>query len=144
MSAQKLRLFSRLQLAAHHVKKTADRHIDDAINLTAAQAAVLSILANDKGHSQHEVAKILGINESAVTAMVNRLVRHGYIVRERSESDKRAWNLLLTDEGRAALLSARTAFDGINRIIEQELTKQEVEQFADYLERLSKVFDIKK
>ena len=144
MSAQKLRLFSRLQLAAHQIKKSADQHISDVINLTTAQAAVLTVLADGERYSQNDVASALGINESAVTAMVNRLLRYGYIARHRSESDKRAWELSLTRDGKQALLAGRKAFNNINHTIENELSPKEIEQFADYLERLSKAFNAEK
>lgn len=140
MSARKLRLFHRLQLAAHHVQKSADRAIASTIELTTSQAAVLSVLANGEGHTQRDVAKALGQNESAVTAMVNRLLKLGYLCRKRSPNDARAWNLQITAVGRTALEATRLPFSRINRIIEKELSKDEVEQLADYLERLSDAF----
>jgi hypothetical protein len=40
MSASTHRLYHRLQLAAHHLRKTADRAIGDAVGLTTAQVSV--------------------------------------------------------------------------------------------------------
>lgn len=142
MSARKLRLFHRLQLAAHRIQKSADREIANAIELTTSQAAVLSVLANGEGHTQRDVAKALGQNESAATAMVNRLLKMGYLSRKRNAEDARAWLLQLTAEGRTALKAAQLPFRKINRIIEKELSKEEVVHLVDYLERLYDAFEI--
>ena len=140
MSARKLRLFHRLQLAAHHIQKSSDKEIKTAVDLTTSQAAVLSVLANGEGHTQRDIAKALGQNESAVTSMVNRLLKAGYLNRKRNPADTRAWNLQLNSNGRTALQATRQPFGKINRIIENELSKEEVSQLADYLERLSSAF----
>lgn len=140
MSARKLRLFHRLQLAAHHIQKSADKEIKTAVDLTTSQAAVLSVLSNEEGHTQRDIAKALGQNESAVTAMVNRLLKAGYLNRKRNPADTRAWNLQLTSNGRAALKATQKPFSTINQIIENELSKEEVSQLADYLKRLSAAF----
>jgi len=50
-----------------------------------------------------EVAEFLGVSLSAVTSMAGRLVKTGYLVRARSEDDRRLVWLKLTDSGRRAL-----------------------------------------
>ena len=81
MSARKLRLYHTLQLVAHALQKVADREIGNCVDLTTAQAAVLSVLASGEGDTQRHVARALAVNESAVVAMVNRLLRLGYLTR---------------------------------------------------------------
>ena len=73
MSASKHRIYHRLQLAAHRLQKAADRAVMAAAGITTAQAAVLSIVAADGPVSQRNVARKLGLNESAMTAMIARL-----------------------------------------------------------------------
>ena len=73
MSASKHRVYHRLQLAAHRLQKAADRAVMAAAGITTAQAAVLSIVAADGPVTQLSVARKLGLNESAMTAMIARL-----------------------------------------------------------------------
>jgi len=50
-----------------------------------------------------EAAEYLGVSLSAVTSMADRLVKTGYVARNRSESDRRHVWLELTVAGRKAL-----------------------------------------
>ncbi len=137
MKASELRLYHRLQVTAHRLRKAADRLLVDDAGLTTAQAAVLAIAARDTPVTQRDVAERLSLNESAVTAMVSRLIALGLLRRTRSATDGRAWLLSLTEEGRAARRKARQSFASINARIEASLAAKEIERLADYLDRLS-------
>lgn len=142
MSASKLRLYHRLQLAAHRAQKAADRALLAAADITTAQAAVLSVVtAAGDGVSQREVARQLGINESAVTAMTTRLLRMGLLDRARDGGDARAWHLSLSDQGRAALKRIETPFKGVNQTIERVLDAEAMARLAEDLTRLAAAFD---
>jgi DNA-binding MarR family transcriptional regulator len=140
MSASKLRLYHRLQLAAHRLQKSADRALLSAAEITTAQAAVLSLVARG-AVTQREVATQLGLNESAVTAMAQRLLGMGLLERVRDEADARAWQLRLSGDGRAALKRIEQPFKGINQTIETVLDPDEITHFADYLQRIAATFD---
>ncbi len=146
MSAHKSRVFHALQLASHKLHKIADRELGADSALTVAQAAALSVLrkevdAGGKGATQKQVALALGQNESAVTAMVSRLVTMGYITRSRSLHDARTWELVLTSEGRTALDATRGPFTKVNKLIDSTLSREEVRLLADMLARLSAACD---
>ena len=140
MSASKLRLYWRLQLAAHFMQKQADRDLLDNDNITTAQFGVLSAIANREDVTQKDVAQALGLNPSAVTAMVKRLLKLGYIQREGSQSDGRAKILTLTEEGARIVKNTQPPFQKINEQIENILSGDEIENLGDYLERLIKAF----
>ena len=140
MSARTLRLYHRLQRAAHDLKKTADRKVAEAADLTTAQAAVLAVGMDGEPATQKGVADALGLNESAVTAMVGRLLTAGYLVRTRSTADQRAWELRLSASGREVLTRIETPFAGVNRRIEEVLSAEEMQSLADCLDRLSDAF----
>ena len=140
MSASNHRLYLHLQLAAHHVKKQADRALMDVADLTTAQAAVLSLLISEERVTQRAVAETLGQNESAVTAMIRRLMKLGYVARRRDKADARAWLLEITDSGRAALDAIAGPFGRINETFDKALSAQEAAALADYLKRISTAF----
>ena len=104
-------------------------------------AAVLLLIATDKAVTQRDVARQLGFNESAMTAMVRRLIDMGMLERTRDEDDARAWRLRPSDRGRAALKRIQPPFERINRTIESVLTPDEITQMADCLARLATAFD---
>lgn len=140
MNASKLRLYHRLQVAAHAVRKAADRVVSEAAEVTTAQAAVLTIVAASQSVTQRDVATALRLNDSAVTAMVSRLVKLGLLDRMRSSADTRAWHLRLTSTGQAALRLARESFASINARVERELSQQELKQLVELLDRLTTAF----
>jgi DNA-binding MarR family transcriptional regulator len=141
MNASKLRLYHRLQLTAHAMRKAADRVVLEAAGVTTAQAAVLTIVAAGETVTQRDVAGALRLNESAVTAMVARLIKLRLLERVRSGTDSRAWCLRLASAGQAALRISRGSFASINARIESELSQQDIKQLADYLDRLSAAFE---
>jgi DNA-binding MarR family transcriptional regulator len=140
MHASKLRVYHRLQVAAHAARKAADRVVLEAAGVTTAQAAVLTIVAASESVTQRDVATALRFNESAITAMVSRLLKLGLLCRSRSETDSRVWRLSLTSTGRAALQASGESFASINACVEGELSLPEMRQLADLLDRLTDAF----
>ena len=135
-AAKKYKIYHRLQLAAHTLKKSADRTMMEAADLTTAQAAVLAIIKDVEDISQKQVAGQLGLNESAMTAMVRRLTRLGYLSKRRSKDDGRAWCLTVTNSGSKALAAMRGPFGEINRQIDSMFDEAQTEELAHILNRL--------
>ncbi|MEM9055504.1 MAG: MarR family transcriptional regulator [Pseudomonadota bacterium] len=141
MTARQLRIFHKLSLVSHRLQKLADQRISEVSTLTTAQAAVLSALNNKEAETQKEIARALGLNESAITAMMTRLIRSGYIERQRSKTDRRAWTLSITPLGEAALAETRLPFSHINQLLEATLSVEELRSLSDYLERLQQALE---
>lgn len=141
MSASTHRIYHRLQLAAHRIQKAADRALLAAADITTSQAAVLSIVAAQGTVTQRTVAKQLGLNESALTAMTNRLLSHGLLERLRDEADSRAWRLELTKDGAAALKKAEQPFRRINQQLDSILGPDGADHFGGLLQRISAAFE---
>ena len=141
MSASKHKLYWRLQLDAHHLQKHADRELSNKANITTAQTGVLTVIANGSDVTQKDVALALGLNESAVTAMVKRLIALKYIRRRQCTHDRRTRILSLTDHGREIQRNVRPPFRKINQKIEQTLSQEEIDCLAGYLARLTESFE---
>ena len=140
MTASSLRLYARLQSAAHALKKTADRALMDAAGVTTAQAAVLAVVAGAERPTQKTVADALGLNESAVTGMANRLIALDYLAREKDPDDRRAWLLRLTTQGEKALERIAEPFGRINARLDDALGA-DIDAFAASLNRIRDAFE---
>lgn len=140
LTAHQLRVYHRLQLAAHLVKKQADRTVLAASGLTVTQISVLNSVDSLHNPTQREIAELLGVNEAAIAEMVKRLAASGRLRRSRSRSDRRAWTLALTDTGRRALSAARPAFTPINTAIDNGLTPSQIQTLVRSLDRLIEQF----
>jgi len=130
MSASKHRLYFLIQRAAHVLKKEADAALSEAGGMTTSQAAVLAILLSEGAVTQRFIANKLQQRESAITAMADRLLKAGYITRQRSPHDGRAWLLTLTDEGHHALEAIREPFQSINAELDAAFPGEEMDALA--------------
>ena len=137
-------LFQLLQLAAHKLQKQADRRMASTTNVTSSQVAVLNFLKDNSGAAQKQVAAELGQNESAITAMVGRLLREGFVERVRSSEDSRAWNLFITTSGKKQLAKSLKAFEPVEVIFGNALTDRQRQHLVVSLNALLMACDEEK
>lgn len=134
------RLYHLLQTAAHRLKTRADRDSQGVAGVTAAQAAVMFVIAREGATTQRRVAEQLKLNESAVTGMVGRLMEASFVARTPSPTDGRAWTVTLTPAGEAALDRFRVNLDALNAEITAALGNEaEVARFADGLRAILEI-----
>lgn len=137
--ASRNRIYFRLQRAAHVLKKQADEALLAGGGLTAAQAGALMIIGRNAPVSQRRVAGILQQNESAMTAMVRRLLALGYVERQRAPDDVRRWDLSITASGSQALAEAGPVFEALNAAIEDVLKPDEIALLARMLDAIIEI-----
>ena len=140
MTAKRLRLYSRLQTAAHRLKKAADKKLMDAAGITTAQAAALAVINTHGRTTQRQLAQALSLNETALSATDSRLKKMELIERSRRKGDGRMWHLHLTKKGQTALQAAEIPFDDINMTIDSVLGKDTLEDITLALKLLSDEF----
>tara|TARA_R110000868_G_scaffold20217_2_gene85796 strand:+ start:11872 stop:12300 length:429 start_codon:yes stop_codon:yes gene_type:complete len=141
MNASKLRVYARLQRAAHLLSKAADRELLSVAGITTAQAAVLAVISENDAQTQKFIANALSLNESAVVAMAGRLEGLGLLSRTRSADDGRAWVISLTAKGKRTLSQVAKPFAAINTKIEAAVSPDDLAAFAGILDRLRKQFE---
>ena len=76
--------------------------------MTAESIAVVQHLADSGPLTVSEAAQHMNRSQAAMSELIARLVRRGLLARVRDERDRRRTLVWLTDEGRAALESARS------------------------------------
>ncbi len=133
MSAKRDRIFFRLQRAAHVLRKRADRALLESGGITTAQAAVLQLAAERKDVTQRKLASELRQNESAMTAMVARLVELRLLTKVRSTEDGRIWALEVTQQGDRALQAIAAPFEEINTMLEHAIGLESMTEFSEML-----------
>lgn len=70
-------------------------------DVTPRQLAVLTAVARTPSISQTEIVHATGIDRSTLADIVRRLVRQGYLHRNRTREDARAYAVRLTEKGGA-------------------------------------------
>lgn len=138
--AHTLRLYSRLQHAAHALKKSSDRALLSVSDISTAQSAVLVTINDSERPSQRLIAQTLGLDEASVTTMISRLMKLGYVERRRDPDDGRAWLLSLSPAGEAVLARIAEPFMQINARIDKIIGHHDIDTTVAQLIALSEEF----
>jgi len=88
--------YPRIYFACHsrHVRDPATRRV-----LSAHQASILSHLDEVEPTRVMDLARHMGVTASTMSIAVERLARHGYVIRSRDPKDGRRVNLTLSAAG---------------------------------------------
>jgi MarR family transcriptional regulator, lower aerobic nicotinate degradation pathway regulator len=78
-------------------------------DLSMIQTRLLGVL-RDRRPTMNELARLLGLDKSSVTGLVDRAERRGLVTRVPSTTDRRAVLVSLTDEGRSLVSQAAARF----------------------------------
>ena len=102
-----LRTFILFVQTARAVLKYADAHLYRKMRLSIIKLIVLRTLASNGGVMRpSEIAEWTQTKRHNITALIDRMRQEGLIEAERSTSDKRHVNVILTDKGREVLSQA--------------------------------------
>ncbi len=106
------------------------------IGVTGPQWRVLFIIHRRPGINQGQLADTLEVEPITTCRMVDRLETAGLIERRRDPSDRRAWQLFLTDAAAPLLERVRTVAEEMTDIVTVGLTDAEKQQLVAILGRL--------
>ncbi|AYB33556.1 MarR family transcriptional regulator [Chryseolinea soli] len=104
------------------------RHVNDpvkGVKLTAHQGSVLDHLDGDEPLSLQELALHLGVTPSTMSIAIERLVKLGYVKREKDKTDSRKVRLLLTTHGLKVKRSKSVLDPKLVESVLARLTKEE-------------------
>ena len=104
-----------------------DMHIVQAIGLGEAKRS-------------SEVAKLMSVTTGTLTRAVDGLVEHGYVVRTRSDQDKRVVYLTLTERGKAAFEHHKRFHENMVANVKANLSEEELAILIRALNQLSEFF----
>ena len=89
----------RLRMAQIASFQSFERHTR-AVGLSPGRFAALILIDRNPGISQTALARAIGSDKSTLTPVLDNLVKRGMISRTRTRSDRRLYQLSLTDAGR--------------------------------------------
>ena len=121
---QVMELYPRIYFACHtrHVRDPETRRL-----LSAHQASILDHLDEHEPLALLDLAKHMGVTPSTMSLNIERLVRRGYVSRERAAEDGRRLKLRITPAG-MRLREAKSVLDpGRVRALLARLTPEQLE-----------------
>ncbi len=106
------------------------------IEINPAQGRILFVLWREDGIPIRELAKRTSLGKSTLTSMLDRLEEAGYVVRVRSETDRRVVLVRRTDKDRAAQAAYERVSAAMSDVFYRGLTDAEIGAFERTLERI--------
>lgn len=106
------------------------------LGLTQKQVSVLWLVNDNPGIAQTDLARRLRMDRATTMGIVNRLQNRRFLLRGRSDSDRRRQTLTLTAAGKAALVDAREAIAAHERWLKARFTAREVDTLTELLARI--------
>ena len=103
--------------------------------LSIIQARLLGVL-RDRTPTMNELARLLGLDKSSVTGLVDRAERRGLVMRVPSTTDRRAVLVSLTDDGRALVSQAAACFEADVLTMLERLPSRDREALSGLVSRL--------
>lgn len=98
--------------------------------VSTAQYYILENLYKHGSKTTKELAQMRGISQSGISKLTKRLLDKQYILQERQKNDRRSYNIVLTQEGRAFLNRVEDFENEIMNLIEEALSTEEVHSFS--------------
>lgn len=124
------RRFQQIAVAIFHAEVGAA-----GFDLTPVQYAALRATADNPQTDQATLAGMIAYDRTTIGGVVDRLVQKGFIERTISDRDRRAHNLCVTVEGKAALERMQGAVDTAQRIMLRGLDGSESQEFLRLLRK---------
>ncbi|MDQ0048317.1 DNA-binding MarR family transcriptional regulator [Paenibacillus polymyxa] len=118
---------------------TVRREIETALRplgLTSPQSQTLYILAMSPGVTNTDLEKLLLIDKSSVTSLVNGIVKKNWAVRKSHPEDARMKQIYLTEEGSEIHKVAERTIEAIKSSVGETLSVGESETLRSLLKKI--------
>jgi DNA-binding MarR family transcriptional regulator len=99
--------------------------------------ATLTLIARNPGISQTELSHANGRDKSSLTPVVEDLVRRGLVERKRMSSDRRAWRLNLTPQGKKTLAMMMQCARAHERNLDRVIGRRDRARFLALLKKIA-------
>jgi DNA-binding MarR family transcriptional regulator len=131
-------LIQRLYQAKEHYTK----ELEKKYQVSVPQLHCLMTLYEEEPISPSNIAKLMMINSSTVTGIIDRLEQKGLVERSRNYRDRRVINICMTENGKLFIQKApspihQKILDGL-----KNLSNGEREQIIESLTKISQMLDL--
>lgn len=122
--------------------KSAKEHfslVEDQTGVSGSQLWALTAVHSNPGLRVGDLARLMAIQLSSASNLVDKLERRGLLVKERSSTDQRVVHLSLSEYGKSLVLAAPQPASGILPDALDQLSDAELAQLEAMLTRVSKL-----
>lgn len=109
-------------------------------DITSNDMHIIEAIGLEEGNNMSLIAKKLNITVGSLTTSMNSLVNKKYVVRERSELDRRVVYIKLTQKGQQAFLHHAKFHDAMTEAVIKNLGEDELPLLVKTLDGLAEFF----
>jgi len=85
-------------------RKISQKNISQIVSdITVDQCLLLIILDKNAAYSQKEIAELIFKDNASITRIIELMVKKDYLIRQINESDRRKFNLEITEKGKKTI-----------------------------------------
>jgi len=106
-------------------------------DITNNDMHIIEAIGVEEPRNMSMIARRMSVTVSTLTTNMNGLEKKGYIIRERSQEDKRVVYVLLTEKGRKAFFHHRDFHKKMIKAIVKNLNEEELEILYRCLQNLN-------
>ena len=107
-----------------------------AYDVTVAQWAILLTMYRDQARTPRELARVIGIDASAVTKLLDRLEHKGFVARRPHQEDRRSIEVEMTDEARRLMPKLISVSKKTNQVFSSALSAKEATMFKAAVQKM--------
>jgi len=112
------------------------------LGISPRALGALSNLDAREGQTQQQLADTLGIHRNNMVGLIDDMEAAGWVRRHRSEQDRRAFNIRLTDTGRTLIDRVQDTLAALEQTVTSDLTAEERITMAALLQRVAATLDL--
>jgi len=128
------RLLYLLSRAQHRLKNHLKREFSSAgVGVSPAQMGILFLLKQRDARPMNELGRLLDIDNSAITGLVDRMERQGLVRRTPNPEDRRQSLIAITGQGMDEAARAARVARKTNEAIREGFSPEEIEVFTRIL-----------
>ncbi|MCM1186316.1 MAG: MarR family transcriptional regulator [Lachnoclostridium sp.] len=109
---------------------------DEYRDITVNDMHIIEAVGLGQGNNMSTIARKLNITVGSLTTSMNNLVLKEYVIRERSEEDRRVVNIRLTPKGERAYRHHEAFHEQMANAALQSLSQEEIPVLANTLQNL--------
>ncbi|MFF0103758.1 MarR family winged helix-turn-helix transcriptional regulator [Streptomyces hirsutus] len=108
----------------------------ETVGMRSRYFFVLASLAGGPELSQQDLSRLLNLDPTTVVTVIDEMERNQHVERRRNPADRRRYNLILTDAGRAALAEVDSVVTEVETAFFGALDDDEREVMRRMLDRM--------
>jgi len=131
--------------ARHQLKEHIRARLQEkGMKISHTQSGILCLLIEEGALSMTKISKAFDVDNSAITSMVDRLEREGFVSREPHPSDRRVNLITITESGIAEVSKAGEIIKETNEKIKEGFSEEEVDVYRRVLQSFFTKFPLNK